>query len=87
MATIHQNGLFTETGVASMLEAFHYNAVDLLFYFLGSFVDERCGLSETAHIPKVFMKYVDLMNFVIRNYLIPAWSEEEPDTLFKSFHC
>lgn len=72
------DGLYLEIGVAGMLEAFIYDAVDIASTFLYAVVDECRGLIEIANMTKVFKTYVDVINFFFcRQYLSPARSEKE----------
>lgn len=67
--TSYFNKFCSDLGLTGMLEAYDYNAVEIISPFLGSPFDEFCGLFETTGATKVFTQYVDTVNFIFRKFL------------------
>lgn len=69
------SGLFTDSGIAGMLEASDLKSVDMVSPFLGAIIDRCCGEVEGAPITKVFTQFKDLMDEVYQRNKVPGWSE------------
>lgn len=79
--TNHLNGHFTETGVARMLEASVFEAVDIEFTSLLVIVYEYCNFNETADITDMFPNHAHMVSLIYRHCCSPGWSEEKLDIL------
>lgn len=75
------SGFFTEDGVIGMLQAKHFDTVDMVAPFLGAIVDMCCGSEEKTPVTKTYVAYTDLSDFIFRRRLHPSWDEEELGTL------
>ena len=75
------NGVFTEEGLAGMLEAADMKKVDIISPFIGGILDRVCGECDAAPVTTVFTQYVDIMNSVCgcngRNH----WSDDDVSRL------
>lgn len=65
---------FTDSERAEMLEASDFDAVAIVFSFIGTLIDECCNTKNTADITKVITSYVDVVEFVYRKYMNPGCS-------------
>lgn len=71
------NGLFTGTGLASMMEAKDLSEVDQVFPIVAATIDRLCGYQSSALNTKVSVMYCDLVNIATRRFADPGLTEQD----------
>lgn len=69
------NGFFKNNGVVGMLEAKDYQALDMVFPFIGAYIDRCCGEIESSPTTRIFTKYSEIVAMVYRRNMEAGWTE------------
>ena len=75
------NGLFSDTGIAAMLEARNLRDVDQVMPFVASLVDRLCGEVESCPVTHVVVMYTDMVQFMRRRFSEPGFTSAELEVL------
>ena len=78
------DGFFTEDGIRGMLEGKDYKAVDMVFPFVGAFIDMCCGDEESCPITKISSQYTEIMTTCLGMGVERGWTEEKLSKLEES---
>lgn len=60
------NGIFTVEGLQGMLEAKDYRALDMVFPFIGSYIDRCCNEGDEAPVTSIYLQYSDILVISMR---------------------
>lgn len=71
------NGFFKSDGIVGMLEAKDFQALDMVFPFIGAYIDRCCGEVETSPTTRIFTMYSEILMMVYRRRMKPGWTEQD----------
>lgn len=74
------NGFSNETGIIGLLEAKHYDKINLVLSAIGVIPDRLCVLCDRLTTLS-FVRYVELLKLILRFERRRGWSSKELQTL------
>ena len=75
------NGFFTKDGIVGMLEGKELQALDMVFPFIGAFLDRICGETDSCQVTTVFTLYSDIVMISARRNMPEGWKKDELESL------
>ena len=71
------NGLFTDDGVASMLEASDLRDVDQVMPFVAALADRLCGEADKMPVTRTTIPYMEMVDALMRRHEEPGFTEDD----------
>ena len=75
------NGIYTDEGLRGMLEAKDFRAFDMVFPFIGAFIDRCCDEAHSAPVTSIFTQYTGIPHWAMTYSLTPEWKRGEIEKL------